>query len=76
MLDVDLVRPRPSVQAEFRISLVENLLFTMHVFAATPLHEGFDQWMYATSAAMPADLRADMSVALFLLAKKLAQVEE
>ena len=72
MLDVDLVRPRPSVQAEFRISLVENLLFTMHVFAATPLHEGFDQWMYATSAAMPADLRADMSVALFLLAKSAA----
>jgi DNA-binding transcriptional ArsR family regulator len=55
-------RPKPLLKVEFEISLPENLLHALIQVILAPRYEGFDQWMYSTHAALPADLKADMEI--------------
>ena len=69
MLEADLIRSRPPLGAEFRISLGVNLLHVLSIVLTAPQYEGFDPWVYATNAALPAKLKADMELVLALLKK-------
>lgn len=69
MLDMDLVEGRPTLQVEFRVSLVKDLTEALSMVMNAPWIEGLDQWVYATHAALPAGLRSDMEAVLLLLQK-------
>jgi len=69
MLDMDLVEGRPALQVEFRVSLVKDLTEALGIVMNAPWIEGLDQWVYATHAALPDDLRSEMEVVLLLLQK-------
>ena len=60
-------RPKPSLEIEFRISLIESLLHAIVLVMIGPLHEGLDQWVYATYAALPSNLKADMEICFAFL---------
>jgi DNA-binding transcriptional ArsR family regulator len=69
MLDVDLVRGKPPLKVEFQVSLADSLLDDMSSVAVAEMYEGFDQWVYATHAALPADLKEEMDTVLGVVAK-------
>ena len=69
MLDMDLIQGRPALQVEFRVSLVKDLVEALSMVMNAPWIEGLDQWVYATHAALPDDLRSEMEVVLLLLQK-------
>lgn len=67
MLEMNLIQERPALKVEFRNSLASILLGTMSLVIDAESMEGFDQWVYATHAALPADLREDAAIALVLV---------
>jgi len=69
VFDVDLVRGKAPLKVQFEVSLVQDVFNTMSIVVVAPQYEGFDQWVYATYAALPADLKADMEVVLTLVGK-------
>jgi len=69
MLDIDLVRGKTPVAVDFCLSLAYELVQALSRVVAAPFYEGFDQWVYATHAALPADLKAEIEVVLLLLEK-------
>lgn len=72
MVDIDLVRGRPAPEIAFRTSLAADLLDTISLVLSAPHVEGFDQWVYATYAALPPTLKADLEAVLFLTQKSTA----
>jgi DNA-binding transcriptional ArsR family regulator len=66
MLEMNLIQERPALKVEFRNSLASIFLGTMSLVVDAESMEGFDQWVYATHAALPDDLREDASIALLL----------
>lgn len=69
MLDIELVQGRPALRVEFRASLAEDLLHVLSLVLDAPWIEGLDQWVYATSTALPATLKSDMEAVLLLTQK-------
>lgn len=52
----------PQVSVSFRSGLALSIVVDLSFVALAPEHEGFDQWVYSTSAALSADLRDDLRV--------------
>ncbi|TFG72000.1 MAG: ArsR family transcriptional regulator, partial [Anaerolineales bacterium] len=69
MLEMNLIQERPALKVEFRSSLAAILFGSMSLVIDADAMEGFDQWVYATHSALPADLREDAAVALTIVAK-------
>jgi ArsR family transcriptional regulator len=69
MPEIDLVRGEPPLEVEFRLSLGASLVYTMSLVGTAPLHEGCDQWVYATYSTLPPDLKAEMEVIQAVLEK-------
>ena len=69
MLEMNLIQERPALKVEFRRSLAALLLGAMSLVIDADTMEGFDQWVYATHAALPSDLREDAAVALTIVTK-------
>jgi DNA-binding transcriptional ArsR family regulator len=67
MLEMNLIQERPALKVEFRSSLASVFLGTMSLVLDAESMEGFDQWVYATHAALPDDLRADAVITLLLV---------
>ena len=72
MLEVGLVRGRLPLEVTFRVSLAEVLLDTVWMVVSAPRVEGFEQWIYATHAALSPGLRADADAIHALLGKSSA----
>lgn len=66
-IESDYSHPKPPLKIEFRVSLVESLIHALVVVMIGPLHEGLDQWVYATYAALPPSLKADMEIGFAFL---------
>ncbi len=75
MVDIDLVRGRLALQVQFRESLAADLLFALSLVMGAPHTEGFDQWVYATFAALPATLKGDLEQVLTFTQKSGKLVE-
>ncbi|MBN1954528.1 MAG: winged helix-turn-helix transcriptional regulator [Anaerolineae bacterium] len=69
MLEINLVQGKPTLEVEFRVSLASDMVHAMSLIISAPQYEGFDQWVYAQHAALPADLMIDMGAVLALLQK-------
>jgi DNA-binding transcriptional ArsR family regulator len=69
MLDMNLVQGKPVLKADFRVSLAASLIDTVSMVVGAPWHEGFDQWVYATHAALPPSLKSDLEIAMSLVYK-------
>ncbi len=69
MVDMDLVRGRPAPEIEFRTSLAADVLDAISMVLMAPSIEGLDQWVYATHAALPPTLKADMEAVVILTQK-------
>lgn len=69
MLEMNLIQERPALKVEFRSSLADTLLGVMSLVIDADAMEGFDQWVYATHAALPSDLREDAAIVLTIVTK-------
>ena len=61
----------PQVSVSFRSDLALSIVVDLSFVALAPEHEGFDQWVYSTSAALSADLRDDIHILYKPLGNKL-----
>lgn len=69
MLDMDIVHGKPALKVDFELSLAADLIDTTSMILSAPWLEGLDQWIYATHAALPPDLKDDLELTLFLMGK-------
>ena len=69
MLDMNLIQGKPALKVEFRVSLISEMQQMMPLVAHASAMEGFDQWVYATHAALSPTLQSEMETALILTKK-------
>ncbi|MDF1514302.1 MAG: hypothetical protein P1S60_10885, partial [Anaerolineae bacterium] len=62
MLEMNLIQEKPALKVEFRGSLASTLLSDLSLVVEAQSMEGFDQWVYATHAALPKDLHEDATI--------------
>ncbi len=55
----DLLSYAPTVQAEFHLSLPQDLLTSLHLLRVVDDFEGMSEWIYQTAALLPPDFRAE-----------------
>jgi DNA-binding transcriptional ArsR family regulator len=66
---MNLIQGRPALDVKFRISLAGELVHIISLVVDADWYEGFDPWVYATQAALPPTLKADMDVVFVLIQK-------
>jgi DNA-binding transcriptional ArsR family regulator len=69
VLDMNLIQGKPALGVKFRISLAGELVHIISLVVDADWYEGFDPWVYATHAALPPTLKADMDVVFILIQK-------
>jgi DNA-binding transcriptional ArsR family regulator len=66
---MDLLRGRPALRLDFRVSLALDLMHAIGLVLQAPTLEGLDQWVYATVAALPPTLKEDLEQVMALTRK-------
>jgi DNA-binding transcriptional ArsR family regulator len=58
----DLLTYAPTVEAEFHLSLPQDLITSLLLLRVVDAFEGLSEWAYQTAAALPDDFRAELNV--------------
>ncbi len=58
----DLLTYAPTVQAEFHLSLPQDLITSLRLLQAVDAFEGLSEWVYQTAAILPDDFKTELSM--------------
>lgn len=58
----ELLTYAPSIEAEFFLSLPQDLITSLRLLQAVDAFEGLSEWVYQTAAALPDDFRAQLTL--------------